>query len=295
MDVLLGLVPVENVTAFVRPEERLYFVQYLNQIAHRVRGESLKILSRLANPFLGEIVRRATVDDAERRARAVHTIAMLGGPQQIPILRQALEDPSPLVVMVAARGIVHANVEGEGHAILAHINRFEHWSPSLLASTLAACGTELGPELCRVLADREQAPWFRAVAAAALSRLRYAPAAEHAVLIIEQESDREVVAAALQLLGSLRIPVGIEAVRGRLSDVDPVLRVHATRTMGRLGRRHDANFMVTLLSDTSPWVAIRAAQAILDLGAEDLLLEAEKDGRASTELVHEAMDARVIA
>jgi hypothetical protein len=96
--------------------------------------------------------------------------------------------------------------------------------------------------------------------------LRLAPTAHADVLrpairsALERATDPDALAAAL---AALQHPDDAALARAALDHEHPVVRLQATKMLGRLGAREDVPRFVALLSDPSWWVRYRSAQALV--------------------------------
>lgn len=155
LDVVVGQEPLERMWALVAPRDRRYFLNFLLRFAKRVSGPERRIVDELAEPYLDLVVPQLRYRTPERRARAVQTLSKLGRRRYANRLLQALDDPSPLVAMVAARALARRESPDFAGAILQRLHRFDQWRPSFLASMLAAMGPAVAPTLRLALADEQ--------------------------------------------------------------------------------------------------------------------------------------------
>ncbi|MCG6988669.1 MAG: HEAT repeat domain-containing protein [Gemmatimonadetes bacterium] len=260
-----------RVHELVAPQHRLHFVRFALEYARRVKGEERRVLQTLAEPYLAPIARRAHSREVEVRTRAVQTLGSLGLPPYAPEVVKALDDPSPLVAMVAARALASSEHPEHAARVLEHLHRFEGWSRSFMASMLAAVGPAAAPALRASFGDAHGAPWVRAVAAEALTMLRDFDAGDLAAAVVSTEDDRELVASALRLLAAVGTPEHVAAVRARCASPDNVVRVHALDALGIVGEEDDLPRLLGAMSDPSPWVAIHAARGLRAAGGMRLL------------------------
>jgi HEAT repeat protein len=262
---------VPTVHAAVGPGERLRFVRFVLEYTRRVKGEERETLRTLARPYLDRIAERASSPRVEVRSRAVQTLGTLGLPRYADEVLAALDDPSPLVAMVAARCLCRDEHPEYAPAVLRRLRRFDGWSRGFLASMLAAVGPGAAPALRRTLGDTAEAPLARAVAADALRLLKDLEAGDLAARVVEQESQHDLVAAALRLLTTVGRPEHAALARARCASPDFAVRASAVSALGTLGLDEDRYRLLGALSDPSPWVAIQAARGLLSSGARSLL------------------------
>ena len=262
---------VADVHDQIEPQDRLHFVRFALEYARRVRGEEREVLRTLALPYLGPLTERIYSRHSEIRTRAVQTLGTLGLPRYAAEVSAALDDPSPLVAMVAARSLAQPEYVEYAPAILKRLARFDGWSRSFLASMLASIGPEGAPALRATFVDPAEEPWVRAVAADTLLRLDDFSSAPLAAQVVEIEGNRELLAAALRLLQEVGRPEDVDVVRVRCASPDFVIRSHALSALGTLGGDEDVPSLLGAMADPSPWVAIHAARALLAAGAHALV------------------------
>lgn len=262
-----------EVHARVAPADRLRFVRFVLEYSRRVRGEERETLRSLALPYLGPLEERSTSQSVEVRTRAIQTLGSLGIPEFAKVVLGALEDPSPVVAMVAARSLCRKEHPEYAPAVLRRLDRFDLWSREFLAAMLVGVGPDAAPALRVALADREQPPRVRAVAADALRLLRDLEAGDAAVAALdpEGEDDPELTASLLRLLATVGIPDHLPVIRARCTSTDPTVRAAACGALGTLAEDEDQQRLLGALSDPSPWVAMRAAQGLIAAGATPLL------------------------
>lgn len=249
------------------------FVDFLLSYFQRVKGEEREILKRAAAPHLDRIAERAASRTVEVRARAIQILGSLGLPVYDHRLLKALDDPSPLVAMVAARALARERDPRYVAALLRRIPRFRTWRDSALASMLAGMGPGAAAPLREVLGDEERDPWVRAVAANALERLVDFEAGDVAARVVERGTERGLLAAALNLLAEVGRPEHLPAIRIRCASPDFVVRSRALRALGRLGEEEDVPRLRSALDDPSPWVALHAARGLGGVGGVEALRE----------------------
>lgn len=285
-DVLAAtLSPTADATALIariEPKNALFFVDYLMRYVRQVRGEERTRAAALARTFLPGIEGRLHDLDPKRRARAVHTLGLLGAPAYGDEIVAALDDASPLVCMIAARALARPEYGARADAVVAHLHRFDAWSLNFLAALVACIGPAAAAALRRTLADAAAVPRVRAVAAHSLRYLRDPGAADDAARILSVESDLDLRSACLELIHSFGRPEHLEAVRPFCDSPDEVLKSHAIGVLGRLGGPEDVKILVGALGSPSTWIALRAARALKERGAVQPLqrLAASSDARA---------------
>lgn len=264
--------------AAVEDRYRRHFVRFVLDYTRRLRGAELRTLRRLVEPYLYLIAERVNHRRSEVRTRAVQTLGTLGLPKYSKEVIAGLEDPSPLVAMIAARYLARQDFPQYAPAVIANLHRFEGWNRSFLASMLARIGPEASPELLAGLADEEAPTWLRAVRAEALLMQLDPLGGDVAARILETADDRELVAAALKLLAAVGRPEHLPIIRERCSSQDLVIRAQALHALGMLGDETDLDLLMHGMDDPSPWAAMHAARGVREAGGEGMLREiAESD------------------
>ena len=257
---------------------RLHFVRFVLEYIRRVRGEERHTLRGLALPYLGGIAARADHRSPGVRTRAIQTLGTLGLPKYSKQVLNALDDPSPVVSMVAARYLARREFPEFAGPVLAHLHRFGGWNRRFLASMLAAIGPEVSAKLREGLADEAAPGWIRVVLADAL-RMQLDPlAGDTAAEAVVTSDDRELIASLLRLLATVGRPEHVSVIRVRCASSDVVIRAQALRALGVLGGEDDLMLLVQSMDDPSPWAALHAARGVRELGGRGLLVElAESD------------------
>jgi len=271
LDVVIGLAPPERLWALVGPRDRLRFVNYLLRFAKRVSGSERRIVEDLAAPYLDGLLPQLRLRTPERRARAVQTLSSLGSRRYVNVILRSLDDPSPLVAMVAARSLARTGSPEYAAGILSRMHRFDTWRPSFLASMLATMGPAVAPALRTALADPAYTPAVRGVAADALRELHDYLAADAAAVVLEESTDRNLVAAALNLMAHVGRAEHLPAIRRHASSKEPIVRARAIAALGHVGAAEDLPFIVGAFHDESSWVVLRAGEALIEAGATEKL------------------------
>lgn len=262
---------VPDVQARVPKQYRMHFVQFVLEYARRVRGEERRTLRRLVEPYLDEIAERASHPRSEVRTRAVQTLGTLGLPKYEKEVLEGLEDSSPLVSMVAARYLARPEFPQYAPRLIEHLDQFEVWNRSFLASMLAAMGPEISPMLRGGLTDRELPPWLRAVYAEALRMQRDSRAADPAVAALEGVDHRDLGASLLRLVAAVGRPEHVDTIRELCFSADEIIRAQALHALGVIGDTAELPLLFAGMDDASPWAALHAARGVRDAGGADLL------------------------
>lgn len=290
LDLLGGDILPDALTARVSAGDALYFVDYLSRFARRLRGSERAIIAEMAAPYLPRVARQLQAPQAVVRARAVRTLSLLGLHDHAHDIISALDDRSPLVAMAAARALTRREQPNFAHAVLVRLRQFGDWSPAFLATMLAAVGPDAAPLLRATLANEQELAAVRVVAADALRALHDVSSTELAAALASTSTDRNLVAAALRLLKACGSPLQAPGVRTLAAHPDEVVRMHACAALGTLGGPEDVPRLAAALNDASVWVAWRAANALLALGARAALERVAGSTGPRAELAREALD-----
>ncbi len=282
LGVLVGDRTASDVARAVRPGEERWFLEHLLDYARRLSGVDRHTITELAGPYLRLLHSDCNAKRQETRAHAVQTLSMLGVEDHAVAVVEALDDPSPLVSMVAAHALARPEHPQLGAEVIQRLGRYLAWDRGYLASMLARCGLELAPELRTLLADPTRSPLERAVAADALRLLHDPESADPAAEVLQTSDHPELVSAALRLLRTVGRSEHAEAARRHLDAESFAVRAHTLSTLGSIGDASDTSVLQRALTDESPWVALQAARALAALGKLDQLrsLAGSEDRRA---------------
>lgn len=273
LNMLAGVGSYERVWRLVRPKEALFFVDYCLRFARRLRGAEAQTLMRLSEPFLEGIAQRLARGDSAQRARAVRTLSTLGFERYAALIETALDDPSPRVAMIAAQALCRQGQPGSVAKVIDRLHRFRNWSQSYLASMLTSAGPDSAALYRKALLDGDKEARVRAVAADALRALNDLEAGDFAASVLKVETERDLVAATLRLLGEVGRPEHLSNVRRLCESDDFVIRAQALSVLGALGGSSDLQLLKHGLEDESTWTAIQAARGLKAAGGEQILQE----------------------
>ncbi len=271
LELLAGDLAPAALAVEVAGRDRLRFVDFLLRFARRLRGAERETLIALAAPFLDDVAPLARRGSAETRALAVLMLGALGPERHAATVLAALNDPSPLVAMTAARTLARQGHAEHVGAILERLPRFAEWSPGFLASMLAAIGPGAAPALRALLADARRTPGDRFVAAEALRAMHDLEAADPASAVVATASDPDLLAAALRLLGAAGGAAHASTVRAACGSADPIVRAQACAALGAIGSAQDTALLRAALDDSSPWVVLHAARSLRNVGGDAVL------------------------
>lgn len=282
---------VPAVQRLVDEHDQVRFLNFVIEYTRRVRGTERDVLRDLARPFLPTIVPSTEARRTEERAWAVQVLGTLGLPEHEQEVLDALDDPAPLVAMIAARALARRSTPQYAPAVLSHLDRFGGWSKMFLSSMLAAMGPAVGDDLRAMLADESARPHIRAVVAEALLLQGDFLAGDAAADIIRTSEDTELLASCLRLLAAVGRPEHADLVRPLCDSEDPVVRAQALRALGPLGDVDDVPVLIEAMDDEDPWPALYAARGARDAGGRELLASLATSGsdvaRLADQVLHE--------
>jgi HEAT repeat protein len=272
LDVLAGAAGEEALLSTVEPGDEEVFIVFLLGYARRLQGEERATVSRLARRYLPAVAEASDRGSAEQRGHAVQVLAELGLPRYATVVAAALDDPSPVVAMIAARGLFRRGYEKYFPVVLAYLPRFTLWSRSFLSSLLARGGPGTAPYLRATLSDPSLAPLVRAVAADALRLINDIESTAIAASIVASgERDRELLAASIRLLRHLGHRDHVALLRPLVTAADPVIRAAAVSALGSIGGQAEVPLLQDVLDDVAYWVSLAAARGLMELGAVETL------------------------
>lgn len=289
LDVLSGDAAPDGFWALVERRDALFALSYLQRYYRRLAGQEKGRLQALARPYLPLVAARVHHKDPDRRAWAVQTVGELSLEEHLGLVLAALDDPSPIVAMVAARSLARPDRPEHVAAVTDRLQRFTTWSPNFLASLLAAVGPAAAPPLRAVLEDGRREPAVRAVAATALAYLRDIESADVAARVAGTATDRDLLAAALRVLERVGRGAHAPAARTLLAAVDPVVRAAAAAALGRIGEGADLERLRSACEDESRWVALHAARALRNAGDTQTLHRLASSGRQRATLAMQVL------
>ncbi|MDH3725678.1 MAG: HEAT repeat domain-containing protein [Thermoleophilia bacterium] len=271
LDLLAGDATPECLHEEVTASEAKGLVDICARFARRLTGHDRRLVCEVARPFLLQLRPKLASRRAAERARAVQTLGELGFADHAEHIVGALDDASPLVAMLTARTIARHGETEHVEAVVGRLDRFELWSPALLAAMLAAVGPQIAAGLRARLAEATGPLPTLVVSARALALLRDVPAADIAADGLHRDAHPELLAAQLRLIQALGRASHIGPVRAMATHPEPTVRAHAMAALGRIGAHGDRVLLRRGIDDESPWVAVHAAHALRQLDGVDEL------------------------
>lgn len=288
LEVMAGTLPISDLLDTVTPRSSRHFLLFLVRYARLLAGQDNLTITEIAAPILPGILGDLQARSASRRALAVQTLATLGIEKHGARIARALDDPSQLVSMVAARSLAGSHRPEYIGRVLRNLHRYSEWNSRFLASMLASLGVEAAPALRSFLQAGGKAI-DRAVAAEALGLLTDPVAGDIAVEILAGSPNRELAAALLRLLRTVGGPEHAPVVRSYASGRDGTLKALALSALGTIGDASDIEKLEQGMFDADPWVAINAARSLLEAGGRARLHEIARSDLPQSTLARETI------
>ena len=292
LEIMADEAPPPLLWQLVEPRDRLFFVEFLLRHAFVVKGDARERIIELARPYLGSFRGFVRHRDPMIRAQAIHVLGVLGMEGRPDTIASALDDPSPVVAMAAARALSVCGNPDYARRVLGARHRFQDWGTSFTASLLTAVGTPIVPDLLAILSDEDEPVHQRVVAAESLRWLGIGDAAEPAHRLLRRPVDPELAAAALRILRRVGRPDHANAVRMLCYSPHEVVRLHALSALASIGSPDDAPVLAVAMADPSRWIVIRAARGLLELGAHDTLRRVAQSDHKHAPLARQILSER---
>ena len=280
----------DEVVPRVPGHEVRHVLEIAGRFARRLKGPDRERVQAFSSPLVGLLLPDLTAHSAETRAATVELLSVLALDEYGQRIVAALDDPSPRVSLVAARALSSPDHPQYTAAVLERLHRYSNWSPSLMSSMLANVGPSALADLRGYLRDGEHATQGRAVVAGALRLLRDPKAAPIAAEALGSD-DPELVVACLRLLGVVGSLEQADAVRPLLDHPAFFVRAETATVLSHMGAPSDVGAIARMIHADSPWLAVRSAHALLELGQremlEDLAQYENLAGDSAREVLHE--------
>jgi hypothetical protein len=273
----------------IKRKDESFFVEYIMRFAWVLRGEERKAVTKLAYPFLDRFVERYNSADPETRAYVIRILSVIRFEKYIDHVINALDDTSPLVVMVAAHALAKREHPQYIGAILNKLDRFENWSLNYIASMIATAGSEIASELRRTYANEDFSLRVRSIAAEALLMIKDYAAPDIAASILESGYNRDLAATSLRLIKAFGHPRHLPQVRKLCKIDDFVIRAQAFAALGAIGERCDVDLLIEALDDSSAWVVLHAARGLVSTEGKDRLKEIASSDHVHAEIAREVL------
>ncbi|MCF7811563.1 HEAT repeat domain-containing protein [bacterium] len=273
----------------IKSKDESFFVEYIMRYAWVLRGEERDAVNKLAYPFLDKFAEKYNKADPETRAYVIRILSVIRFEKYIDRIIAALDDTSPLVVMVAAHALAKKEHPQYIGAILNKLERFETWSLNYIASMIATAGSDVAPELRRTYANKSLSLRVRSIAAETLWMIKDYAAADIAASLLESGYDRDLAVTSLRLIKAFGHPRHLPQVRELCKIDDFVIRAQAFAALGAIGERPDIDLMLKALNDDSAWVVLHAARGLVSTKYKSRLLEIAFSEHKHAEVAREVL------
>jgi len=278
----------------IDPKDQILFLELVTAYARALRGPERRQLEHVAGPYLGALDPMLDDPDPYRRAYGLDLLGELGFEAARDRIVRGLHDESGLVAMVAARALARHADPAHVPLLIQRLDAFENWSTSYLANLLRSFGPGAAPALRTLAMNRSTTGQFRCIALQALRDLNDLESVGPAAAALSQESDPEVQAGLIRILGTLGRPEHLDQIRPFARDArsEDHVRAAAIQAVGTLSdqRASDVAMVSDALDDPSPWVALQAARGLLALGREAELAELARSSSPRANLAAEVLE-----
>lgn len=256
----------------------LDFVDFISELARRLKGDSTQALARIAKPYLSNVERSIRSSNPDRRAWATRVLGTFGLPEYEKRLVTALKDDSLTVRMIAFHHLILNGRSGTAESLLESLPTFGQWNPNVMGGMIARLGPPLIPILREKFKDPAVPASSKIVLAIALNRLNDPGATPTAAEILKNPQTLDLHAACLKLLANVGGREHLPLVRSLCFSPNSTIRALAVNALGKLGEESDRRILLEAFQDPSAWVALHAARGLKSLSAiEDLHRLAAQD------------------
>lgn len=287
--VLAGDRPPGDLARTVAVADARQFLTYLVRYARRVKGRDRAVLQQFAEPYLPLALAELRDRRAERRAAAAQVLGELGPQTYRTQLVGALEDPAPLVVVIAAEALARDYAPEHAPALLDRLARLELWTVRFLVSMLQRMGPESAWIFRDALADAARPVRLRTIAANVLAVFNDLPAGDIAAHALDGADDTDLRVALIRLIDRVGTADHVPLLRRLVADPVPAVRGAAIRALATLGGDAEAALIGRAIDDDSHWVAIHAVRALRKLGQGELLATLIAHGHHRASAIHEVL------
>ncbi len=282
LDFSLGDLEAEDIWKMVDKKDRLFFIDYILRFSNRIAVEEKNRILTLATPYLDLLKDQLQNHKPELRAYALQSLAVLEFKENATHVIDGLDDPSPIVRLVAIHALVDKEHPEYIEPVLKRLDKFSSWRPNYLASLIASVGLDIAPPLRQAFADEQRPSQVRVIAGEALIKLNDLQSAFYADEVLKKSKDRDLIATSLRIIRQIGSDKQIETVRQFCDSEDDMIRGQAIGALGQLGGKEDLEIFSENLAHESSWVSFHAAKALSSSGGLDILKKfAESDSKRS--------------
>lgn len=258
------------------PDMESRIITYLGDLDALVRESAVQISGYFAFDRCVDLVLAACHDTAENvRRAAVEHIAYLEDERVLPLIAAALQNDTAKVRSVAARALEQMDREQAFPLLLTALNDSDAWVRYYTARSI---GRHRYPEALEPLATLAQSDVANQVRAAAIEALGHI-GGDKAVMLLASfasatDADRDLAYTAISALGETKQPSALPPLRAVLHSPVPLLRVAASRALGKCGGAG--------VAETLQWVAAADTEPLVVQAAIDALLQSLLQSNANT-------------
>lgn len=290
--VLEGCADPDIAVAHVDPADRRHYLRVLLSAARQRSDHDASILKRMAAPFLDDIRCGTRAEAAEARAVRTQLLGWLGDGRDVPLLIEALDDPSPLVAIVALRALIRRRAVVAIDAMVSKLDRFRFWNVRTIASILAEIGPRIAPALRAQVIDRDTDMRIRLIGLTTLQEVGGETAVRTALDLLADEDDRSLITGSLRILEASGDPRHLPLLRVMSRSDDEIIRLRAYSALSAIDSTSEVDTLQDAFNDRNSWVAMRAAQALAQAGRMEVLERAAMGTSDRAELARQVLAER---
>ncbi len=240
----------------------------LKQAAVAIDGERWERLLAIVREtvWFRRMLRYATSRLWWRRLSATRCLAMMGGAEDLSVVRRLLGDPHR-IVRVAALGILGRVVDAD---LVRRALTEGLAAPDVLRRYIFSALRRHPEELGKAVAERLACPLSPQAASALITLVAevgdtrcYEP-----VLAAARDRDVTVRSAVAHALGRFPHPRSRDALISMLADADATVRARAAHSLGTMRARESVGVLELALGDPDEVVRLHAAMALRSAGTE---------------------------
>lgn len=286
---LAGRVDPAAAVANIDADDRGHFLRLLLRSARQGTDRETNILKQMAAPFLEDVRKGRPTEAPEAQAIRMQLLGWLGDERDVPQLVEALEDPSPLVAVVAMRALIRRRQTEAIERVVANLDRFKFWNMRTIASMLAEFGAPIGPSLRTCLSSSNSDMRVRLIALTTLEELGGETAAQTAVELLTTTRERPLVTGSLRILEAAGDRRHLALLREMTRSDDEIVRLRAYAALSAIDAKSEIETLQAALDDRNTWVAMRAAQALVRAGRTEALERTAQGSSARAELAKQVL------
>ncbi len=276
-------------------DDGINFLKLWNHLQESLRGDAKTLLNKLAIrcgmlPYAHKLLGKK---ELRLQLLALNTLGHLVDRSAWDGILLLARRPDPLLSLAAVRALFQIDTNATLKDLRNELLEREDWPAAQLAIQLQEIGTQStfailvddAMQLANSTAPAELGQLKRLVNLLEVAPYQQVILAIRSILSVTK--DDEIVA---QCLKFLREPSDIPAVYHHLDHPNWVVRLQATRALGRIGSTQDWPRLTALLSDPVWWVRYRTAQALVELIRGNTRVMAEMRAHLGDQYALDMMD-----